>query len=120
MSEPKVRCYDCDGPSGGKVICGPCLLLGQLRDRGIIAMREYRFAKPRRWRADLFIKPDWLLEVDGGMWTGGGHSGGKGQIDDMEKNNAAVMMGFRVLHFTPAQVENGDAVKVVAGAITGE
>lgn len=75
---------------------------------------EYRFHPERKWRMD-FARPDIRLaiEVDGGVWTGGRHSGGAGQVADMEKGNAAVMLGWQTLHFTPQQVKNGEAYRFV-------
>lgn len=73
---------------------------------------EYRFHATRRWRFD-FARPDIKLaiEIDGGVWTGGRHSRGAGQVKDMEKGNAAIMEGWQVLHFTPQQVCNGEAYR---------
>jgi very-short-patch-repair endonuclease len=75
---------------------------------------EYRFHPTRRWRFD-FARPDIRLaiEIDGGIWTGGRHSGGQGQIDDFEKMNNAVALGWQVLHFIPQQVRNGEAFRFV-------
>ena len=75
---------------------------------------EHRFHPTRKWRFD-FARPDIRLaiEIDGGVWTGGRHSGGQGQIDDMEKGNAAVAEGWQILHFTPQQVRNGEAYRFV-------
>jgi very-short-patch-repair endonuclease len=53
------------------------------------------------------------IEIDGGIWTGGRHSRGKGQIEDMAKGNAAIALGWQVLHFTPSQVTKGEAYRFV-------
>jgi very-short-patch-repair endonuclease len=75
---------------------------------------EYRYHPTRRWRFD-FARPDIRLaiEVDGGIWTGGRHSRGKGMLADFEKNNCAVALGWQILHFTPSQVTKGDAYRFV-------
>lgn len=75
---------------------------------------EHRFHPVRKWRFD-FARPDIRLaiEIDGGVWTGGRHSGGQGQLDDMEKGNNAVALGWQILHFTPKQVQNGEAYRFV-------
>ncbi len=67
---------------------------------------EYRFAPPRRWRFD-FAWPDWRLaiEVDGGAWVQGRHTRGGGFRKDMEKNNAAMLLHWRVLHYMPDQLQ---------------
>ena len=77
-------------------------------------MEEYRFHPTRRWRFD-FARPDIRLaiEIDGGVWSGGRHSGGAGQIKDMEKGNAAVALGWQILHFTPQQAKNNEAYRLV-------
>ena len=86
-------------------------LLRQLDARWIA---EYRFHPTRKWCFD-FARPDIRLavEIDGGVWIGGGHSGGQGQVDDMEKGNAAVALGWQTLRFIPAQVNHGEAYRFV-------
>jgi very-short-patch-repair endonuclease len=65
---------------------------------------EFKFHPTRKWRADYIVQPfKILIEVDGGIWTGGRHSGGAGQIKDMEKLNAAAVLGYLVLRYTPQQ-----------------
>lgn len=70
---------------------------------------EHRFAPPRRWRFDrCWIKPSQMLavEIEGGVWTGGRHTRGKGYTADVEKYNAAVLAGWRVLRFTSNMLED--------------
>ena len=76
--------------------------------------REYRFHPLRRWRFDFA----WPLlkiaaEVDGGIYSRGRHVRGAGFERDAEKGNAAVLAGWRVLHFTPRQVRSGSAVQTI-------
>ena len=68
-------------------------------------MREYCFAKPRRWRFD-YAWPDYkiALEVEGGAWTHGRHTRGSGFVNDMEKYNTAILAGWIVLRVTPDQL----------------
>lgn len=75
---------------------------------------EYRFAPPRRWRMD-FAWPEHKVaaEVDGGVYTQGRHTRGKGFERDCEKVNKAVCLGWRVLRFTPKMVESGEALQVL-------
>lgn len=65
----------------------------------------------RRWRFDL-AWPDsrCAVEVHGGVHTGGRHTRGVGYTGDREKTNAAVLLGWRVLELTTAQLfdERGD------------
>jgi len=89
--------------------------------------REVLFAKPRKWRADFVLHTanvrnlgDWaplLIEIDGGTWTGGRHVTGSGHASDAEKRNAAVLLGYRPLTFTPEQVESGEALATIEKAL---
>ncbi|RDF54634.1 hypothetical protein DWA04_21365, partial [Acinetobacter baumannii] len=46
--------------------------------------QEYKFHPKRKWRADfLIIGTKILIEVEGGIWSGGRHTRGKGYIGDM-------------------------------------
>ncbi len=76
--------------------------------------REYRFHPRRRWRFD-FAWPRYMLavEVDGGIYSRGRHVRGGGFERDAEKRNAAVIAGWRVLHFTPRLVRSGAAVQAI-------
>jgi very-short-patch-repair endonuclease len=58
-----------------------------------------------------------LIEIDGGSWVAGRHTRGKGFEADMEKLNAAALLGYRVLRFTPAMVEDGRALEVIRQAL---
>lgn len=69
--------------------------------------REFRFHPLRKFRAD-FAWPDHmiLLEVDGGLWQKGGtgHSHPMHIKRDMEKQNAAALLGYRTLRYMPEQL----------------
>ncbi|MCY3231201.1 hypothetical protein ECE07_24240, partial [Acinetobacter pittii] len=54
-----------------------------------------------------------LIEVEGGIWSGGRHTRGKGYLGDMEKYNSAATMGFTVLRFSTEQVKAGVAIKQI-------
>jgi very-short-patch-repair endonuclease len=72
--------------------------------------REHRFHPTRRWRFDL-AWPDRKLavEVDGGQWMAGG---GRHNSDaDREKLNAAAIAGWRVLRYSPRQLD--DIMRVI-------
>lgn len=74
-------------------------------------VHEYEFAETigRQWAFD-YLFDGWLaVEKQGGIWINGHHSGGQNQIDDMEKKNHAVLLGFCVLEFTPEQFNDGSA-----------
>ena len=76
--------------------------------------REVVFAPPRKFRFDYgwHGSPEHpyrlALEIDGGIWTKGGHSTGKGILRDMEKLNHATWWGWSVLRLTPQQVRAGE------------
>ena len=75
--------------------------------------RQFRFAPPRRYRAD-FCWPErkLLVEVDGGLWLPGGgrHNRAKGYAADAAKLNLAAVMGYRVLRVCAEHIEDGRAL----------
>lgn len=80
--------------------------------------REFRFYPSRRWRSDL-AWPDHklLVEFEGGVYTKGRHTRGKGFERDCEKYNTATIAGYRVLRFTTSDVKSGQAVDMIQAAI---
>ena len=80
-------------------------------------VREFQFNPARKWRADYYFEVHgprytfcrYLLEIEGGAFTQGRHTRGKGFIADMEKYNMAAILGYRVLRFTPQQILSGEA-----------
>lgn len=73
--------------------------------------RQFRFAPPRKWLSDFAWPAQMLLvEVDGGGWVYGRHNRPQGMEKDFEKHNAAVEAGFRVLRYTGAQIDSGEAL----------
>ena len=93
-----------------------------LRAYGVEFEREMRFSPPRRWRADFAIPAHRILiEVEGGTWTAGRHSRGKGFDLDCEKYNTATLMGWRVLRYSTGMVISGEAIAQIMQALqTGE
>ena len=75
---------------------------------------QYKFHPSRKWKFD-FAWPAIKLavEVEGGIWINGRHSRASGMQKDMEKYNAAVKLGWRVLRYSTAMVENGAAINEV-------
>ncbi|HFG6905509.1 DUF559 domain-containing protein [Acinetobacter baumannii] len=93
---------------------GEVLLATHLRACKIGFEQEYKFHPERKWRADFLITgKKILIEVEGGIWSGGRHTRGKGYIGDMEKYNSAAIMGFTVLRFSTEQVKAGMAIKQI-------
>jgi very-short-patch-repair endonuclease len=73
---------------------------------------EFRFHPVRRWRFDYaHLKARIAIEVEGGAFSKGRHTRGTGFIKDMEKYNTAVIMGWRVLRYTPQQMRNCEFIK---------
>ena len=74
--------------------------------------REYRFHPKRQWRFD-FAWPIYkvAVEVDGGIYSRGRHVRGAGFERDVEKRNAAILAGWRVLHFTRSHIKTGQAIR---------
>lgn len=71
----------------------------------------------RKFRFDFACK-NLLIEVQGGIWTKGGHSSGAGISRDCEKGNLAVIHGWRVLHVTSEQIKNGLALRWIQQCLT--
>jgi len=63
---------------------------------------EYKFHPKRKWRFD-FANPvlKIAIEQEGGVWISGRHNRGKGFLNDMEKYNQAVILGWKVLRYPP-------------------
>lgn len=78
--------------------------------------QEFKFHPKRKWKADFHLVGKMILvEVEGGIWMEGGgrHTRGKGYIGDMEKYNAATMMGYQVIRFSTEQVKSGLAIEQI-------
>ena len=112
-SKPK-RKSKCQ-PRGAKVVSeGESTLSLQLKALKIEFEQEFKFHPKRKWKADFHIVGQKILvEVEGGSWSGGRHTRGKGYIGDMEKYNSATMMGFQVIRFSTEQVKSGLAIKQI-------
>lgn len=68
--------------------------------------REYKFHPDRKWRLDFaWINEMIAVEIEGGVWIGGGHNRGKGYIKDCEKYNNAVILGWRLLRFAGDNID---------------
>lgn len=101
--------------SGGDEVNYPIYLWNAY---GLYPIREHRFALPRNWRFD-FAWPDEKIavEIEGGIWTKGRHTRGKGFLNDLEKYNAATLEGWKVYRFTPDQLKKGHAQSFMLAAI---
>ena len=89
-------------------------LARELKTLKIEFEQEFEFHPKRKWRADFhLVGKKILVEVEGAIWSGGRHARGKRYIGDMEKYNAATMMGFQVLRFSTDQVKSGHAIQQI-------
>ena len=89
-------------------------LARELKTLKIEFEQEFEFHPKRKWRADFhLVGKKILVEVEGAIWSVGRHTRGKGYIGDMEKYNAATMMGFQVLRFSTDQVKSGHAIQQI-------
>lgn len=99
---------------------GEVTLAMHLRGCKINFEQEYKFHPERKWRADFFITgTNILIEVEGGIWSGGRHTRAKGYLGDLEKYNAAAILGFKVLRFDTQQVKSGLAIKQIENLVRG-
>ncbi|EXB28367.1 hypothetical protein J537_1035 [Acinetobacter baumannii 1437282] len=99
---------------------GELILMRDLRALSIGFEQEYKFHPTRKWRADFLISnTKILIEVEGGIWSQGRHTRGTGYIGDMEKYNAAAILGFQVLRFSTQQVKSGLAVQQIEQLVRG-
>ena len=79
-------------------------------------IREYRAIKGRKFRFDFaWLEQRLLVEVNGGTYTKGAHSTGRGIARDYEKANLAVLQGWRALSFdgTMWRLHSGTKADVV-------
>jgi len=80
--------------------------------------REYKFHPIRKWRFDYaWLAHKVALEVEGGIFTRGRHTRGKGFLGDMEKYNAATLAGWQVYRCTTDQVKSGEAFDLITEAL---
>lgn len=81
-------------------------------------LAEVKFHPTRKWRFD-FAWPQHrvALEIEGGAWSRGRHTRGRGFIADLEKYNEAACRGWIVIRTTPQHLETGQAGAWVARVI---
>lgn len=81
-------------------------------------VREYKFHDTRRWRFD-FAYPNYkvAIEVDGGVYSRGRHTTGKGYTSDQYKGNAAIEDGWVVLHYTTTMISSKEKLEEMVNQI---
>ena len=69
--------------------------------------REYKFSAARRWSADYcHTASRTIIELEGGIYSAGRHTRAAGFLGDIEKYNAAAMLGYTVLRLGTGQVDD--------------
>jgi len=77
---------------------------------------EYMFHATRKWRADYaWPERKLLVELEGGVFSGGRHTRPMGFIGDCDKYNAAELDGWTLLRYTIEHVNKRP--KEIAGQI---
>jgi len=72
----------------------------------------------RKWRMDYAWPAQKVaLEVEGGAWTQGRHTRGKGFIADLEKYSAAASLGWLVIRCTPDDLATAQTIKFLRDAM---
>ena len=95
----------------------------QIRVAGLpIPLREYKAIQGRQFRFDFAWPQEeyrLLVEIQGSIWKGvnGAHSSGTGLMRDHEKNNLAVLHGYRVLYANGNTITSGEALAMIERAI---
>ena len=79
---------------------------------------EHAFLFGRRYRFDwAWVEFKVALEQEGGVWTGGRHTRGKGFLSDMAKYNHAAALGWLVIRCTPDTLLSKDTLETIRQAI---
>lgn len=80
--------------------------------------RQFLYAEGRKLRAD-FAWPEHrlLLEAQGGVYTRQAHGSITGILADIDRSNAAVLNGWRMLRVTPEMVRSGQALELIRAAM---
>jgi len=105
------------------------LLAEQLRAAGIPFEQHYRYVPGRKFEADFAMQDDLnfatdfkhltlLVEITGGVYTRQAHGSVTGVLKDNERLNLATLHGFRMLRFTPDEVNDGRALALIKEVLT--
>ncbi len=75
---------------------------------------EYKFHPTRKWRFD-WANPEIMIaaECEGGVYSGGRHTRGKGYTNDCIKYNHAVALGWDVYRFPTELIKSGEAINFI-------
>lgn len=83
------------------------ILEALLNEEGIPHVREFKFLGDRRFRFDFALfhcTQKIAAEIEGGIFSNGRHTRGKGYQNDCEKYSLAAVHGWRILRFTTQDI----------------
>ena len=91
-----------------------------MKELDLTLLAEYKFHPERKWRFDFIVgrpvkaaPPNVLFrtafEIEGGIWSNGRHTRGRGYQEDLQKYNSATALGWRVFRFSTEDVLSGKA-----------
>jgi len=107
-------------PRKGPKTAEPDLFVEFARSEGLSVVREYEFHPKRKWRFDYALPRERIaLEVEGGVWQYGRHNRAAGFLGDMDKYNAAAVLGWRVIRITPKNLRTSATINMLRAAING-
>lgn len=76
--------------------------------------KEYRFHSIRKWRLDYYhAQTKTGIELEGGLYSAGRHTRAKGYQADIEKYNAAAMLGITILRLGTGQVDHQHVTEII-------
>ena len=82
------------------------MISSALKILGVEHVREYKFLHDRRFKFDIAIPGQKIaVEFEGGIFSSGRHTRGKGYANDAKKYNLAAMHGWKLLRYTSADVQ---------------
>ena len=93
-----------------------CIVKADLR---VECVKEFKFHPTRKWRFDYAIPSHRIaLEVEGGVWTQGRHTRPQGFLGDVDKYNAAALLGWRVFRTTPSELYSRATIEMLKQALS--
>lgn len=110
------------GREAARAVANLYPLVGLCRAAGLPdPVPEFVFHPHRKWRFDYAWPQEKVaVEIEGGIFAreGGRHNRGAGMKADMEKYNAAVILGWGVLRFIPEEMHHAlPCLQTLFGAV---
>lgn len=74
---------------------------------------EHQFDPARKWKSDFaHVEAKVLIELEGGTWSGGRHTRGRGYQNDCEKYNRAHELGWVVQRLTGKMITTKNLTEI--------